>query len=185
MVPGVEGADVKLVRLAGRYGNEEGDAHEGAPLISEMTWAMYAVVDDQGRLLKALMADDPRLQKIAGLPVHETNPVPRELFAPDHGLVDGILAGTPAPEVQGSVYGPALDFFVGTVLARGIPATTRRAFEAEPTLKGAAPLDDASVAALATRYPTIATAFSPAEWQSRFATRGLDAASFGAPEFLG
>ncbi len=183
MVPGVEGADVKLVRLAGRYGNEEGDAHEGAPLISEMTWAMYAVVDDEGRLQKAIMADDPRLQKIAGLPVTETNPVPRELFAPDHGIVDGILAGTPAPEVQGSVYGPALDFFVGTVLARGIPATTRRAFEAEPVLKGAGPLDHVAVESLSTRYPTIAAAFSPTEWQSRFASRGLDAAAFGAPEY--
>jgi|GEM_PF-1827132 len=184
-VPGVDGADVKLVRLTGRYGNEEGDAHEDAPLISEMQWAMYAVVDDQGRLLKALMADDPRLQKIPGLPVTDTNPVPRELFAPDHGLVDGILAGTPAPEVQGSVYGPALDFFVGTVLARGIPATTRRAFEAEPALTGSGPLDAASVDALAARYPTIAAAFSPAEWQTRFASRGLDATAFGAPEYVG
>ena len=182
MVPGVEGASVKLVRLSGRYGNEEADDHEGAPVISEMDWAMYAVLDDQGRLLKAVMADDPRLQKIPGLPATRTNPVPRELFAPDHALVDGILEGAPSAEVKGSVYGPALDFFVGTVLARGIPAATRKAFEAEPALQGAGPIAAADVSALQSRYPTIAAAFSPSEWQ-RFAARGLAADAFGAAEF--
>lgn len=181
-VPGVEGADVKLVYLTGRYGNERSDAWEGAPVISEMSWAVYAVLDDQGKVVKAMMADDERLASVAGLPERETQAVPRELFTPDHELVDGILEGAPPREVQGSIYGPALNFFVGHVLARGVPAHLRKAFEGEPALAGAGPLSAADVADLERRYPTLANAYAPDEWRARFAPRGLDAARFGAPE---
>ncbi len=178
-VPGVEGASVKLVTLTGRYGNEKDDAWEGKPVVSELAWSIYAVLDKDGKLLKGVMADDPRIAGVPGLPTTTTNPVPRELFAPDHGIIDGILEGRPAPEVQGSVYGPALDFFVGHVLARGVPATTRKAFEQEV---GAGALSTTQIDDLRRKYPTIANAYAPAEW-ARFAARGLDASSFGAPEY--
>jgi hypothetical protein len=178
--PGVDGASVKLVTLTGRYGNEKEDNWEGRPEISEMTWSVYAVLDKDGKLLKGIMADDPRIASVPGLPVTTTNPVPRELFAPEHSIVDGILAGTPAPEVQGSVYGPALDFFVGHVLARGVPAPLRKAFEKDA---GTGPLSSTQVADLQQRYPTIANAYAPQEWATKFAARGLDAAAFGAAEY--
>jgi hypothetical protein len=180
MSPGVDGASVKLVTLTGRYGNEKEDDWEGRPEISEMTWSLYAVLDKDGKLLKGVMADDPRIASVPGLPVKTTNPVPRELFAPDHSLVDGILHGEPAPEVKGSVYGPALDFFVGHVLARGVPAPLRKAFEKDA---GTGPLSSTQVADLQQRYPTIANGYSPQEWATKFAPCGLDAAAFGAPEY--
>jgi hypothetical protein len=178
-IPGVEGASVKLVHIDGRYGNEEDDGYEGPAALSDMRWAMYAVLDGDGKVLTALMADDPRLAGVTGLPERATAPVPRNLFAPEHSLIDGILAGDPAPEVRGSIWGPALDFFVGQVLARGVPASTRKAFEAAA---GSGTLSSSAIAELGQRFPTIANAYSPAEWQARFASRGLDAASFGAPE---
>lgn len=182
-VPGVEGADVKLVYLTGRYGNEHSDAWEGEPVISELNWAVYAVLDEQGKVVKAMMADDERLSALPGLPERESQAVPRTLFAPDHELVDGILEGAPSSEVQGSIYGPALNFFIGHVLARGVPAPLRKAFEAEPALAGNGPVDAADIEDLRTRYPTLANAYGPEEWHARFASRGLDAGAFGAPEY--
>lgn len=178
-IPGVEGKSVQLVRIDGRYANEESDAHEGPTAISELSWAVYAVLDDQGKMLTALMADDARLAGVAGLPERSTAAVPRNLFAPEHSLIDGILAGKPAPEIQGSIWGPALDFFVGHVLARGVPATTRKEFE---LAAGSGALSATQVGELRQRFPTVANAYSPTEWAARFATRGLSAADFGAPE---
>jgi len=85
-----------------------------------------------------------------------------------------------APEVQGSVYGPALDFLVGHGLARGVSAATRKAFEKDA---GTGPLSSTQVADLGQRYPTIANADAPIERATRFASRGFEAASFGAPEY--
>ncbi len=179
-VPGVEGTGVKLVRIDGRYANEESDAHEGPTAISRLRWNVYAVLDDQGKVVASVMADDPRIANAPGLPERATAAVPRNLFAPEHSLIDGILQGDPAPEIRGSVWGPALDFFVGHVLARGVPATTRAAFEREA---GTGPLSAAQVASLRQRFPTVANAYSPAEWAASFGARGLRAADFGAPEY--
>jgi hypothetical protein len=179
VAPGVVGTQVKLVLVKGRYGNEQDDDHEDAPAMAEIEWALYAVLDGDGKLLKTMMADDPRLHFIAGLPVRESNPVPRTITIPDHSVIDGILDGTPNAEVQNSVYGPALNFFVGSVLARGVSAATRTAFEAEAALAGTGKISEAAQADLVLRYPTIANAYSPTEWQIHFADRGLGAAAFG------
>ncbi|MCC7074010.1 MAG: hypothetical protein IT383_22065 [Deltaproteobacteria bacterium] len=178
-VPGVDGSSVKLVRIDGRYANEESDDHEGPTAISTLRWNVYAVLDAQGKVLASVMADDPRIASAPGLPERSTAAVPRNLFAPEHSLIDGILEGDPAPEIQGSVWGPALDFFVGHVLARGVPATTRAAFEKEA---GSGALTSTQIAALAERYPTVANGYAPAEWAASFGARGLQAAQFGAPE---
>jgi hypothetical protein len=177
--PGVEGADVKLVHIAGQYGNEARDDHEGAPVVSEIEWAMYAVLDAEGKLLKAFMVDDERLQSAPGLPVRESNAVPRVFFKADHQLVDGILEGEPSSEVKNSVYGPFLDFFVGHVLARGVPATERRAFEDAVASAPPGPLSLADTSSLRARFPTMASAYSPEEWARVFAPRGLAADDFG------
>lgn len=181
--PGVEGTEVKLVKLNSRFGNERGNDWEGEPVISEIDWAMYAVLDTDGKLLKAFMADDERLAKVEGLPASFTHAVPRSFFAPDHSLVDDILNGTPSRETQGSVYGPALNFFVGHVLARGIPANLRQDFEKDAAAASGRPLDANAQALLQKKYPTIANAYSPEEWKTRFASMGLEAGRFGAPEF--
>lgn len=177
--PGVDGAAVRLVEVTGRYGDEVGDDHEGDAALASMTWAAYAVLDADGKMMTAYLADDPRLSTISGLPVQQSKPVPRELFAPDHAIIDGILKGEAPAEVKGSVFGPHLEFLVGTVLARGVPGATRAAFEQEPALKGASKLSAAALAALAEEYPTIANAYSPEQWERHFGVRGLERAQFG------
>jgi hypothetical protein len=104
--------------------------------------------------------------------------VPRDLFAPEHTLIDGILLGDAPPEVKGSVYGPHLEFLVGTVLARGVPATTRRAFENEAALEGLAKLGAADIDRLAAAYPTIAHAYAPEQWDRSYGARGLERERF-------
>ncbi|MCK6552744.1 hypothetical protein L6R52_43375, partial [Myxococcota bacterium] len=179
VIPGVEGTDVKLVRVTGRYGDEVGDDHEGEPSLAEASWAAYAVLDASGKMLRAYLASDPRVSGLPGLPTRDSKPVPRELFAPDHSLVDGILLGEPPPEVEGSVFGPHLELFVGTVLARGVPGALRAAFEAEPALRCPGKIDAAAIDTLAERYPTIANAYTAEQWARTFGARGLDRAHFG------
>ncbi len=174
--PGVEGKEVRLVQFAGRYGDEAGDAHEGGPRHARLKWAAYAVLDGAGKMLQAYLASDPRLAAISGLPVRTSAPVPAELFVPEHGTIDGILKGRST--AGGGLYGPQLEFFVGTVLARGVPGEVRTAFEKE-VLTTPGRLDTARVADLARRYPTVAGAYTREQWEQHFAARGLEARRFG------
>jgi hypothetical protein len=180
-VPGVAGSDVKLIQVRGRYGDEKGDGHEGPPAMTTMTWNVYAVLDGQRRAVRYLLASDPRLAAIRGLPTRESAAVPRDLFVPDHGFIDNILLGRPDPSLEGSLYGPHLKFLVGTVLARGVPGSVRDAFEAELSRARPGRLDPLRIRRLELRFPTVANAYTPDQWRALFARRGLRATRFGAP----
>jgi hypothetical protein len=45
-VPGVDGADVRLVQIRAKYGDEAGDDHEGEAALASIAWAIYAVLGD-------------------------------------------------------------------------------------------------------------------------------------------
>ncbi len=179
-VPGVAGADVKLIQIRGRYGDEKGDGHEGPPAMTTMTWNVYAVLDGQRRAVRYLLASDPRLASVPGLPTRESAAVPRDLFVPDHGFIDNILLGRPDPSLEGSLYGPHLKFLVGTVLARGVPGAVRDAFESELARLRPGRLAPLRIRRLELRYPTVANAYTAEQWRALFASRGLRATRFGA-----
>lgn len=180
-VPGVHGASAKLVQIRARYGDEKGDDHEGPPSMSSIKWSAYAVLDGAGKAVRFYMADDGRLSGISGLPTRRSSALPRDLFVPDHWFVDAILGDVREPSLKNSLYGPHLSFLVGTVLARGVPGRTRAAFENEPAVAGTHRIDRRSAADLARRYPTMANAYSPEQWERHFASRGLHARRFGRP----
>lgn len=177
--PGVQGVDVKLIKIRGRYGDEKGEGHEGPPAMATMQWNAYAVLDAQGKAKRILMANDPQLAQVAGLPTRQSSAVPRDLFVPDHWFVDALLAGKKHPSFQQSLYGPHVSFLIGTVLSRGVPGRTRAAFEAEAALRGSGKLPRQTARDLARRYPTVANAYTPEQWQQSFGTRGLPARAFG------
>lgn len=180
-VPGVAGADVKLIQIRGRYGDEQGDGHEGPPAMTTMTWNVYAVLDGNRRAVRYLLASDPRLASVRGLPTRESAAVPRDLFVPDHGFIDNIFLGKPDPSLEGSLYGPHLKFLVGTVLARGVPGAVREAFESELARARPGRLDPLRIRRLELRYPTVANAYTAEQWRTLFAPRGLRATRFGVP----
>lgn len=181
--PGIQGSDVKLIQIRGRYGDEQGDGHEGPPSMASLKWNAYAVLDGNKKAVRFFMANDPKLTEISGLPTRSSSAVPRDLFVPNHWFVDAILNDIPEPSLKHSLYGPHLKFLVGSVLARGVPGRTRAAFENEQLLQGNGRLERRAVKDLARRYPTVANAYAPEQWERCFASRGLDARRFGRPTF--
>jgi len=179
---GFPGATVKQVTITGKYGDElsaglgaKGDAHEGPPAAGTRTWSMYAVLDDQGKVLTAYMADDKKV-KDSGLPSMKTDPLPDYILKPTMRPMANALKGE---EVEGA-YGPQAQFFFGTVLQKGVPASTRAAFENEVSIlpAGAVPAEQARV--LAEKYPGMANAYAPEQWERLFERRGLGATAFGS-----
>jgi hypothetical protein len=177
---GVTGAAVKQVNIVGTYGVEISDDHEGDPGRSSKTWNMYAVVDANGKVLTAYMADDAKLKDAAGLPTKSTDDVPEYFWKPTLAAINDTLAGKPNNTVNWDAHGKEFSFFLQTVLKKGVPATTRTAFEKEFTALPAGAVSPAKVAELAKKYPGVANAFSPDQWKAAFASRGLDAKAFGA-----
>ena len=176
--PGVRGSDVKLIRIRARYGDETGDGHEGPPAMSSIRWNAYAVLDSGKKAVRFYMANDPKLAGVPGLPTRASSALPRDMFVPEHWFVDAILNDIPEPSLKNSLYGPHLRFLVGDVLARGVPGRTRAAFEGEAALR-VGRLERGAAKDLARRYPTVANAYTPEQWERHFGARGLDARRFG------
>ncbi len=177
---GVTGVAVKQVTIVGTYGVEQTDGHEGAPGTSSKTWQMYVVTDDKGQALTSYMADDKKLSTIAGLPTTYTDDIPEYFWKPTLQALEDTLAGKQNNTVDWDSHGAEFKFFVGTVLKSGVPATTRAAFEAEFQALPAGAINAATVTALSQKYPGVANAYSPDQWKTIFAPRGLSAKSFGA-----
>lgn len=170
-----EGASVRLVRAAATWGVEADDAWEGEPLYQESKWNMYMVTDADGRVIRAYMAYDLTAASVHPLPVTESDGLPDYLALPRHELTDAAFGGAPHRLLGGTHSdGLRFRFLVGTVLARGIPEPTRLAFE-EETLSGASDPED-----LAARYPGIANAYAPEEWERVFAPVVGPGEAFGA-----
>lgn len=174
------GVAVKQVNITGTYGVEISDDHEGAPGRSEKNWNLYAVVDANGKMLTAYMADDEKLKGISGLPTTTTDESPEYFWRPKLQAIDDVLAGRRNGNVEGDAHGREFKFFVGTVLTRGVPGPMRAAFERELAALPAGRIDAEKAAELAKRYAQVANAYSPAQWASAFGARGLEAKAFGA-----
>jgi len=116
---------------------------------------------------------------IAGLPTKETDDVPEYFWKPTMQALEDTLAGRQNDVVDRNPYGEEFKFFVGKVLKNGVPATTRTAFEKELAALPAGAIDSIKAGELAAKYPTVANAYSPFQWQRAFASRGLGARAFG------
>jgi hypothetical protein len=168
------GAKVKLVTATARWAVETSDDHEEATGIRTSTWNVYAIVDETGKVARGYMAH--ALGAVPGaLPTRTSDSLPDYFAFPTHSAIDAILNEKKHLVVDGAFQGKILKFFVGEVLARGIPAETREAFEAEAL--GAAP---PSAEALAKRFPGVANAYSKEQWDRSFAPRLGDGKAFGA-----
>lgn len=168
------GAKVKLVTATARWAVETSDDHEEATGIRASTWNVYAIVDESGKVARGYMAH--QLGTVPGpLPTRTSDSLPDYFAFPTHSAIDAILGEKKHLVVDGAFQGKILKFFVGEVLARGIPAETREAFESE-ALGAAPPPRDV----LAARYPGIANAYSKEQWDRVFAPTLGDGKVFGA-----
>ncbi len=173
------GTQVKEVTIVGTYGVEQSDDYEGDPGRTSKTWNTYSVCDANGKVLTAYMADDAKLASLA-VPTKSTDDLPDYFWKPTLGAITDTLAGKPNNTVNWNANGKEFSFFVQTILKKGVPATTRTAFEADFARLPAGNASATAVADLAKKYPGVANAYSPTQWKSVFAARGLDAKTFGA-----
>lgn len=174
------GVEVKLVKATGKYVDEVSDSHEGEPAMSEKVWNLYAIVDSEGSMLKAYMADDPKLAPLFGVPVRHSDEIPDLFRRPKLQPIKDVLDGKSSWEIENNKYGEAFKFFVGTVLTQGVPATMRSDFEKALNDLPAGPIATDQAQALAQDFAQVARAYSPEQWAQHFASRGLDAQDFGA-----
>ncbi len=169
-------AGVELVTATATWGVETDDSWEGAPAFRDSNWAMYLITDASGLVIKGYMAHDLAQAGLQGLPVTTSDGLPDYIAYPKHELTDASFEGAPhwllAPH---SDVGVRFRFLVGTVLARGIPDPTRRAFE-DAAFADVTP----DAASLAASFPGIANAYSPEQWANTFEPLLGSAAAFGA-----
>jgi hypothetical protein len=167
------GAGVKLVKLRVAWGAEVSDSHEGDPSLQTTDWNMYFVTQPDGKVIVGYMAHHLRDANVAGLPVTESDALPDYFAYPKNTILDAALEAKPSQLLNGALDGGVFRFFVGTVLAYGVPETMRASFEADVA-------GGADAASLAEKYPGIANAYSPAQWEAAFAARLGTGESFGA-----
>lgn len=163
-------AAVKLVKMSVAWGAEVNDSHEGAPSIQVSDWNMYFVTAADGKAIVGYMAHH---LGIAGLPVSTSDPLPDYFAYPKNVILDASFENGSNTLLRGALDGGVFRFYVGTVLAYGVPETMRAAFEAD----FAANVEPAT---LKLRYPGIANAYSPNQWDRVFADKLGDGAGFGA-----
>ena len=179
---GTPGVAVKHVHLLGRYGNEHSDGWEGPWVAESRSWNLYAVTDATGAVVAAYSADDPRLDGVRGLPTRASHELPEYLWKPTLRAVESGLAGTPDRTIDADPLAREYRFFVGTLLTRGVPGSTRAAFEAAVKALPPGPANPSSIAALLEAYPGVAAAYSAEQWARAFESRGLLATVFDASE---
>jgi hypothetical protein len=177
-------AHAQLLAVTGHYASEPesssaGDNHEEAPIIAQRNWNLYAVLDGEGKVVKAYMAYDDALKKLQ-LPTHTSDDLLEYTWLPNLQPVEDALAGRPNATIDSDALGPHFRFFIQTVLDKGVSAATRAGFERDLWQQPPGALGAEAVARLAQAYPGVANAYSPAQWAEHFAARGLSAESFGA-----
>lgn len=176
----VGGTAVKHVDIMAHFAAETDAKHEGSTRLKPRNWHLYAVTNAQGRVLKAYMADDERLEDIPGLPVKRSEEVPDYFRRPDLRAIDDAFSGRANPILDTDLYAAQFRFFVGTVLGKGVPGDVRAAFEKELAELPEGFIEEEKVQELSARYPGVANAYARAQWNRSFGTRGLEAARFGA-----
>lgn len=164
---------VKLVEIRVTWGAEINDSHEGAPALQTSDWNMYVVTETDGKAIVAYMAHHLRDGNVAGLPVQNSDPLPDYFAYPKNDLLNAAFEGKGSSLLNGALDGPVFRFFVGTVLAHGVPETMRKSFESDV----ASGMD---VASLKSAYPGIANAYAPAQWDAAFRSKLGSGEEFGA-----
>ncbi len=168
-------AQVRRVQAIAVWGVEANDSWEGKPLYRDSEWNMYMVTAPDGRVVAGYMAHDLAAAGVSPLPIPDSDGLPDYIAYPKHEITDATFEnGTHRLLGPSHSDGARFRFVVGTVLARGIPDATRAAFEAEALGAGA------DAANLAARYPGIANAYSPGQWQAVFAATLGPGTDFGA-----
>jgi hypothetical protein len=171
---GWRASDVKLVRTEVHYGQEAGQSYEGPTNDRSKNWNMYVVQNDDGEVRWGIMANDPRLRDVQGLPEKSSDSLPDYINLMPTDMIDDAMAGRTIG-FDDSADKKEFEFFMGKVLPNAVPAYVRTQFERELQSNDGA-LTDRQKAQLAAKYPKIANAYSPDQWQ-KF---GLDPAKFGA-----
>jgi hypothetical protein len=166
---------VRLVQIAALWGAEVGDSHEGPVKLAKSRWSSYMVTDAAGVVFRGYMAHHLAAAGVSGLPVTKSSALPDYYAFPRRELIDAALDGTPNTLLAGAIDGPHFRFFIGTVLAHGVPDTMRAAFEGE-LFASASP----DVAALKKAYPGVANAYTPQQWARVFEPRLGPGSGFGA-----
>jgi hypothetical protein len=164
---------VKLVQITALWGAEVGDSHEGPVKLAKSQWNAYMITDASGVVFKGYMAHHLAAANIYGLPVTKSSSLPDYYAYAKREIIDDALDAAPSTLLAGAVDGKHFRFFVGTVLAHGVPNTMRSAFENE-FFAGA---DSDS---LKKAYPGIANAYSPEQWTQVFEPKLGSGAGFGA-----
>ncbi len=177
---GKQGTSVKHVHLVGRYGNEQSNSWEGPWASASRSWNVYAVTDPSGTVIAAYTADDPRLEKARGLPTRASHELPEYFWKPSLDAVEDAFTGTPNRSIDADNLSREYRFFVGTVLAKGVPGAMRSRFEADVAALQAGPLRAPIIARLLQEYPGISEAYTAEQWERSFGTRGLSRVAFGA-----
>ncbi len=96
-------------------------------------------------------------------------------------ILDDAIAGRPNGYLErAGDRGQDLRFYLGTVLPNLVPGHVRRDFEAQLASLPPGKVSASELANLVQRFPKVANAYSPAEWQQHFGGRGLAARAFGA-----
>lgn len=166
---------VRFVQATGIWGAETNDSWEGAPYFKSSEWNMYMITNFEGKVVASFMAYDLVESNIANLPTTTSDGLPDYIAIPKHELTDASLYDSHHRLLEDSTpEGARFRFLVGTVLARGIPDHTRKAFEEDVFA------ERHSATELATLYPGIANAYSPTQWDETFASTLGRGEKFGA-----
>lgn len=173
-------AKIYSVTVVGKYGVEVNDGYEGDPAEAKKTWNSYVAVDSEGRAAWGVMANDARLASVQGLPKKHTDAPPDYIVALPRDILDDALENRESVLLDQHPRGKEARFFLGTVLPNAVSGLDRQKFEAAVGALPAGPIDATKALSLRLAHPGVANAYSPAQWQSTFGARGLDAHSFGA-----
>ncbi len=168
------GTDVKLVRLKAEYVVETAAGNENDPVPARRDWNMYAVTDASGKVLTSYLATDARVREL-NLPEKNSEALPDYVWKPNHATIKDYFAGVRGRALYRVEASPQRNEFLFFMdyLRKAVSGETRARFEADVAKKV-----DPKV--LAEKYPTVANAYSPEQWNKHFAPLGLNAAAFGA-----
>ena len=129
----------------------------------------------------SIMANAPRPAAVNGLPSKTSDHPPDYLAVIPFEILDDAIAGRPNGYLErAGDRGQDLRFYLGTVLPNLVPGHVRRDFEAQLASLPPGKVSASELANLVQRFPKVANAYSPAEWQQHFGGRGLAARAFGA-----
>jgi hypothetical protein len=163
---GQAAVSARLVHLEGKYGQEMGDEYEGEPYIVDRDWNMYVAFDANGKAVRAYWPKD--LSGISGLPTTTTEAPLDWLWKPTHKALKAIKEGRASSVVDTDKLRDEARFFIDTVLAKGVSAETRKAFET--ALEAG---EQPGKLAFDARFKNVGYAYDAKQWSEMWRTLGV------------